>query len=83
MKDITKHIIAKELFFFFKWMIIGVILSFIIWIIIMILFEVIKIDYDYFDHIDLIVLTFFYGNPIICPLIADCHRLYKWVMKYE
>ena len=33
MKDITKHIIAKELFFFFKWMIKGVILSFIIWII--------------------------------------------------
>lgn len=83
MKDITKHIIAKELFFFFKWMIIGVILSFIIWIIIMILFEVIKIDYDYYDPIKPIVLTFFYGNPIICPLIAYCHRLYKWVMKYK
>ena len=86
MKDITKHIIAKELFFFFKWMIIGGILSFIIliiWIIIMILVEVIKIDYDYFDHIELIVVTFFFGNPIIFPLIAYCHRLYKWVMKYK
>ena len=49
----------------------------------MILVEVIKIDYDYFDHIELIVVTFFFGNPIIFPLIAYCHRLYKWVMKYK
>ena len=74
MKDETKHIVAKETYFFFKYFLIGLIPFTIIFIII------VCGVFQYYHDIELL---FLYGSPFITILIAYISRIYQWVMKWK
>lgn len=81
MKDKTKHLIAKELYFFFKCLLMGIIPSIIILILIFVIFVTDFVSDDYYPKA--FMLTLLYGCPIFTTIIAYMCRLYKWIMKWK
>ena len=81
MKDKTKHLIAKELYFFFKWFLIVIIPGIILVILISVLFGTGFVPEEYYPKEFALTLT--YGSPIHTALIAYMCRLYKWIMKWK
>lgn len=86
MTDETKHKVAKELYFFFKWFLIAGALSLILIPFFSGFFrDYVNYGYDYVTR----TYDFFMPipNPIYIPLLiifgAYLYRLYKWVMKWK
>ncbi len=80
MKDSTKHLIAREIAYFFKWFIIGLLIASPIWLIMFISSEVIELDIveGYWD-------VFAIASFIITclPIFMYIYRFAQWVLKWK
>lgn len=94
MTDETKHKLAKELYFFFKWLLIAGLLASILYLLITIEEST---DFCHGVYLDIIqpylhpiiigviyfIVLLIVFSPIIVFVGAYLFRLYKWVMKWK
>ena len=77
MKDSTKHIIAKELVFFFKWLLIGGAIALASWL----------LHLAFNDENKDTIFAIFFWLGICMPLLAYVYRgvkwLFWWIMKWK
>ena len=80
MTDETKHIVAKEVFFFSKWIVIDIVIA----IIIMIIIRVMNNGYYWrYNFLEEVFLPIFFSSSFFTILPAYIYRVYKWVMKWK
>lgn len=80
MNDSTKHLIASEVAYFFKWFIIGVLSACPIWLLMFISSEVVEIDiiegyWEVFAIVSIILTCL--------PIFMYILRFAQWVIKWK
>lgn len=90
MTDKTKHLLAKEVYFFFKWLLVGCISSYILYLILHAIGFLTSFHFYYVNYKDGFpcegLFSIFAALVVILPftfVFAYLYRIYKWVMKWK